>query len=188
MKSTLEKHWISFLGIGFIFLAFIYFLKLAIDLGWMPPEARAATGLVLGVTGLFAAYTFFHKKYGLVAETVGGLGTCIIYATIAYASFSDQIQWSANVIGIDTICLSAAVIIIGYKLNMRVLVLISLLGGLLTPLIIKASHEQDFVLFLYVFAINICALYLSAVKNWREIRIVTFVATLALYVSYYFSF
>ena len=44
MKTLIEKHWISFLGIGFVFLAFIYFLKLAMDLGWMPPEARAATG------------------------------------------------------------------------------------------------------------------------------------------------
>ncbi len=188
MKSIIEKNWITFLGIGFIFLAFMYFLKLAIDEGWLPPAARAATGIALGISGLFSGFYFFTKKKILSAQSIAGLGSGIIYATIAYASFSTEISWSPNILGITTILMSTVICTFAYKFNLRVLALMGIIGGLLTPLIIKANPDQDFILFIYLFIINVSALYISALKSWSELRAVTFISTLIIYITYYFHF
>ncbi len=51
--ETIKKHWITFLGIGFLFSAFLYFLKLAIDNDWINPVTRVSLGFVLGLSGVF---------------------------------------------------------------------------------------------------------------------------------------
>ncbi len=188
MKDIAKKYGITILGAGFMFLAFIYFLKLAVDLNWIPPVGRAALGLVIGVTGLFVGYTQYLAKRKTIGEICAGLGTSVLYATFAYASFSPDIQWSANALLISMMGLSSLVIAVGYRMNMRMLVFISLLGGLLTPVIIKANPEQDLLLFAYVLILNISALWLSATKKWQELRLMSFLLTMAIFISYYFYF
>ena len=188
MKDFVKKYWITLLGVGFIFLAFLYFLKLAIDLEWIPPTARAAIGMAIGLSGLFAGYTLVSRTKGMFGEIAAGLGTSILYATFAYASFSKDIQWSANALMISLIALSSLVTIVGYRMNMRILVFLSLLGALLTPVVIRAHVEQDWLLFLYVLVINIAALWLSAIKDWQELRVMSFVATVFIFISYYLYF
>jgi uncharacterized membrane protein len=188
MNSLLKKNWITFIGIFFVFLAFLYFLKLAVDSGWLPPVARAALGLVFGLSGLFAGYTFFMKRKNIPSEILAGLGIGLMYATFAYAGFSPEIGWSTNTLMISMITLSGLAMLTSYKLNMRLLISLSLFGGFLTPIIIRAEAHQDFMLFLYMFVLNIAALYMSATKKWYELRIMAFIATIVTYTTYYVYF
>ncbi len=196
MKNLIERHWMSLLGVSFLFLAFIYFLKLAFNAGYFPPMARATSGLVLGVTCLFGAYAAHRSKKlkspilepSIIVELLAGLGTSIIYATIAYISFSDDINWPLNIIGIVLVGLSTLLSITSYKLNMRILANISIVGGFLTPLLIRAQVGQDVVLFIYIALLNLVALYLSTIKNWQELRLLSFLSTLIIYSSYYIYF
>lgn len=184
----MKKYGITLLGAGFLFLAFGYFLKMAVDLNWIPPAGRAAIGMLLGVTGLFAGYTQYQAKRKVLGEIIAGFGTGLLYATFAYASFAESIQWSGNTLAISMIALSSLVTYVGYKMEMRILVYLSFLGGFLTPIIIKASPSQDWMLFGYMLVLNVSALWLSASKNWQELRVMSFVFTLILFCSYYFYF
>ncbi len=184
----IKKNWIGLVGILFIFLAFLTVLKIGFDEGWIPEEAKIALGLVLGVTGLFIGYSFYKKDKKIIAEISAGLGTGILYATFAYSSFASTIQWSANTLLISMITLSVIVCFVGFKFDMRVLSNISLAGGLLTPIIIRANSEQIFLLFCYVLILNMVSIYLSVLKNWTEIRLISFVATFIVYFIYYSFF
>jgi uncharacterized membrane protein len=186
--NLLKKHWISFLGTTFLFLSFLYFLKLAFDMNWIPPVGRASLGLAIGLTCSFIGYTLYKRSKTLLSEIVAGLGVSVMFATFAYASFSDQISWSTNTLLISMISLGGLVTVVGYKINMRILVAVSLFGGLLTPLIIRANPDQDFLLFVYVLVINLVALYLSVSKRWQELRVISFFTTVVIYTSYYVLF
>ncbi len=188
MLNQFKKNWITFLGVFFVFMSFLYFLKLAFDSGWVPPVGRAAIGLTIGLSGLFAGYSLFRKHQSLSSEVIAGLGMSVMYATFAYASFSDQIRWSVNTLFISMISLSSLVTYVSYRFNMRALISLSIIGGLITPIVIKANPDQDMVLFLYVLVLNVASLYLSAVKKWHELRIISFVATVVIFCSYYIYF
>lgn len=188
MKDLLKLNWINGLGISFIFTAFLYFLKIAADNGWLPPEVRAASGLALGATAIFSGLALFKKGKTYVAETISGLGIAMLYATLAYVSFSESIMWSPNAMLISMVCISITTCYIAIKSNMRILYLLSTIGGLITPLIIKAGETDDFMLFIYLFIINVAALYVSALKKWHELKIISFILSLAIYTTYYVLF
>jgi len=188
MKNFFKFNWINGLGLAFIFTAFLYFLKIAVDNGWLPPTVRAAVGLTLGVSALFVGLVLFKKNKGYVAQSISALGIAIVYATIAYVSFSESIAWSPNALLISMVAISLVTSVIAVKNDMRVLYVLSTLGALATPLIIKASETQDLMLFIYLLIINVGALYVSAIKKWHELKIVSFVLSLAIYTTYYVLF
>ncbi len=148
MRKFFEKNWIMTLGIGFIFTAFIYFLKLAVDNGWLPIELRIALSVLLGISGLFAGYTYYNHGKKLLGEVLAGIGTSILYATIGYLSFSDGMHWSTNALLISMAAISVTVSAIAVKQNMRILFLISLSGGMIPPFVIRATEFLDVPLFI----------------------------------------
>ncbi len=105
----MKKNWIGLVGILFIFLAFLTILKIGLDEGWIPEEAKIALGFVLGVSGLFAGYSLYKKDKKTIGEIIAGLGASFLYATFAYSSFSSKIQWSANTLLIAMITLSSII-------------------------------------------------------------------------------
>jgi uncharacterized membrane protein len=188
MKNLFKLNWINGLGLSFIFTGFLYFLKMAADAGWLPPVVRAAVGVLSGVCAVFIGFQLFNKGKSYVAELVAGMGSAVIYATVAYVSFSDQINWSPNALLISMVSIGIITSVLAMKREMRLLYNISTLGALVTPLIITASDTQDFMLFIYLLIINVMALYVSGVKKWHELKIVAFVMSLAIYSTYYLMF
>lgn len=188
MKNFIERYWVTILGFLFLFGSFLTLFELAIDKGWLQPAGRAAIGLVSGTTVAYLSYLLFRKKNETLSELVAGLSAGLFFLTIAYASFSKDIMWSANILLISMMALCTIIMLIGYRLNMRILVIMSVLAGLFTPLIIKATPDQVNVLFIYVLIINILSLTLSVLKNWTELRLISFITTAAIFISYYFYF
>ncbi len=186
--ETFKKNWITYLGITFLFLGFLYFLKMAIDEAWIPPLARVAVGLALGVTGMFIGYNMFKKHLSLTAQIIAGLGVGMTYATFGYASFSSEIAWSVHTLFLSLTTVTVAVSLIAAREDMRILMFISTLGGLLTPIVIQAQESQVWLLFSFVLLLNIGALYISAIKDWKELRVMSFVTTVIIYITYYLLF
>ncbi len=171
-----------------MFSAMLYFFKLVISEGWLPPAARVAIGLLAGTTLIYYGYAKYKIQANLSTELLSGLGSAIVYATLAYASFSFEVNWSINAVIIAMLSFTGLISYIGFKLEMRKLAFIALLGGLVTPIILKAPEQQVFVLFLYVLILNAFALYLSASKKWPELRVMSFLVTVAIYITYYIYF
>jgi len=188
MIDLIKKHWITSLGILFLFSAFTYFLKIAFESGWFPPEVRVLSGFTIGVTLLFSGFTYYRKSALYTCQILAGSGISIIYATFTYIAFTDNLSWPYNVMLISVLALSALTTLISYKYELRGLIFISVLGGLLSPILMKAKPEHDMVLFAYVLILNLGSLYVSIAKKWQELRVMTFIATVLVYVTYYIYF
>jgi len=186
--ETIKKYWITSLGMFFLFLGFLYFLKMAIDQNWVPPVVRAVAGIVAGTSCMFAGFLFYKKEKIKTSELLAGFGISLIFATFAYTSFSSAIHWSTNSLFICVLALTGLFTWVGYRYNLHILLIISLLGGLLSPVILKAGQEQILALFLYLTVLNIAALFISVSKNWHEIRIISFIITVINYITYYVLF
>ncbi len=184
----IRKYWIALLGAAFLMLSAFYFLRLAYGEGWLPPIALIAAGGALGLTALAGGYSLHLKGKGLFAELCAGTGAGILYGTIFYAGFSSDVGWSDTAVLTLEIALTALVVWISFRFQIRVLAFLALAAGLTTPLLVDAPGESIFVLFLYVLVLNLVSLFLSSARRWTELRAMSFTLTFMIYVIYYLEF
>ena len=188
MNELIKKHWITSLGVLFLFLSFTYFLKIAFENGWFPTELRVLSGFATGITLLFVGYNYYRKGSINTCQILAGAGMSAIYATFSYVAFSDDITWPYNITFIAVLALTAFTTYMSYRYNLRGLIFISIMGGLLSPIFMKAEPHHDMLLFAYVLILNIGALYVSITKRWTELRAMTFGITIIIYASYFIYF
>ncbi len=188
MKDFIQKYWINALGLGLLFTALLYFLKLAVANGWFPIELRLALSSLLGCSGLFFGFKMVHQQKPVTGQVLAGLGTAVLYATIGYISFSEELLWSSSSLLIAMIGVSSVVSGLAVRQDQRILFALSILGGLITPFVIKASAQLDVPLFIYVLILNVAAIYAGISKGWKENMLIGFVLTIGLFSSYYFLF
>jgi uncharacterized membrane protein len=188
MFELVKKHWITSLGILFLFSSFTYFLKLAFDNGWFPTEFRVLSGFIMGVTLLFGGYSYYRKEQLTTSQLLSGTGMSLIYATFTYVAFSSSISWPYNITFISVLSLTGLTTYLSYRYNLRALIFISIMGGLMSPIFMKAQAHHDLLLFAYVLILNIGALYVSISKGWTELRAMTFCVTVFIYFTYFIYF
>jgi uncharacterized membrane protein len=188
MIELLKKHWITSLGIVFLFVSFTYFLKLVFDNGWFPPEIRVLTGFILGICVLYSGYHYFRKGHYTTCEILSGIGISLIYTTFTYVAFSDTVNWPYNITFISVLSITGVVAYLSYRYNLRALIFISMLGGLVAPVFMHATPDQDWLLFTYVLILNVASLYVSISRKWQELRVLSFFGTLLIYITYYIYF
>lgn len=188
MKDFIQRHWINALGLIFFFIALLYFLKLAVANGWFPIELRLALSTLLGCCGLFFGFRQHQAGKPIFGQTLAGLGTAVLYATIGYISFSDDIHWSNGSLLVAMVGISSIVSVVAIRQQQRILFGLSILGGLVTPFVIKASASMDIPLFIYVLILNVAAIYAGISRGWKENILGAFVLTIGLFSSYYLLF
>lgn len=188
MKDFIQKYWINALGLGLLFIALLYFLKLAVANGWLPIELRLSLSALLACSGLFFGFRLSKQHQPITGQALAGLGTAVLYATIGYISFSEEILWSNSSLLIAMVGVSSLISGVSIRQNQRILFTLSILGGLITPFVIRASAQLDVPLFIYVLILNLAAIYASISKGWKENMLIGFVLTIGLFSSYYFLF
>lgn len=188
MNEFIKKYWIHGLGLGLIFTGIIYFIDLAIANEWLPVELRIALSVVLGLTGLYLGHQYHQKGKRTVGQVLAGTGVSVLYATIAYLSFTDGVTWSNGALLISMVALNVGVSIISFRYDMRILFNISLMGGLVTPFFIEAVHQMDVALFIYILSLNVAALASAVYKGWKESMALSFGLTVGLFGLYYSLF
>ncbi len=188
MIELIKKHWITTLGILFLFSSFTYFLKMVFENDWFPAELRVLSGFAIGLTLLFAGYSYYRKNQLNTCQLLAGTGMSVVYATFSYVAFSTSLNWPYNITFISVLSLTGLTTFLSYRYHLRGLIFISIMGGLLSPLFMKAEPHHDWLLFAYVLILNVGALYVSISKRWTELRAMAFAITVLIYATYFIYF
>lgn len=179
----MKKNWIFLFGILFVFAAFASLFDQIIDARWLTDGVKIGIGILVS-----AAFTIggikLQAKYNVFGQLMTGLGVALFYATFTFASIFYAI-WSPYTAFFGFIAVTIAVSAYSVKHDLRTLMNISLLGALLSPIILKSHGDQVFTLFLYLLVINAVFFFLSVKKEWLELRVISFVGTWLLYTLYY---
>lgn len=188
MNVKLTRHWTSLLGVVLILSAFITLFKYSMDEGWITDAMKIGFGLLGGIAlctgGIGLAV---RKKQAASGEITIGLGASLLYATFSFAGIYYEI-WSSSTVLFGMIAVTAGVSAYAYRFDSRLLMNISLAGGLISPLLMQPATDQVFALFLYLLVMNSAFLFLSILKGWSELRAVSFVGSWVLYAVYFFHF
>ncbi|EFM11667.1 hypothetical protein PaecuDRAFT_1273 [Paenibacillus curdlanolyticus YK9] len=184
-----KKHWTTALGALFVLAAFLSLFKYSADQGWLTDPIKIAIGLIAGAAAASIGVKLHRKGKGFVlaGELGTGLGAAIGYSTAAYAGIYTTL-WESMTVLVAMTAITAAVAAYAYRFNSRILMMVSLLGSMLAPLVMQPETDQVLQLFLYLLVMNTAVFAISVMKSWLELRLTAFLFTWLLYAVYYVHF
>ncbi|WP_262919067.1 DUF2339 domain-containing protein [Chryseobacterium daecheongense] len=171
----LKQNILTVIGIFTLVLGIGYFVKYAIDKNWIGETARAIIGLCTGA-GIIITGHFLRKNYNTFSSIITGGGIAVLYfsMTIAFREYHIFAQSTAFII----ICLITLFsIILSYHYNSQVLIVFSLFGGFLAPLMVSTGQSNYIFLLTYVTILNIGMLIIVFLKNWKSISWIALIFT-----------
>ncbi|WP_338555650.1 DUF2339 domain-containing protein [Paenibacillus sp. KS-LC4] len=188
MNIWIRKQWTLLLGVLFVLSAFVTLFKYTVEQGWVTNAMKIGLGLLSGAGFAAAGFSLIKReKWPLVGELSIGLGACLLYMTAAFAGVYYE-MWDSMTVLLGMTAVTAALTVYAYRFESRLLTNIALTGGLLSPLLMRPETDQVFTLFLYMLVLNSAFFWLSTVKSWNELRLISFIGSWIMYIVYFFTF
>ncbi len=184
-EQILGRNWLARIGILALVIGAGFFLKFAFDRQWISPLARVILGSAGGLA-LLAAGNYWRKRYPAFAQALSGGGIALLYLCVftAFAIFNLIPIYPAIVL---LLAISAGSALLALRFNSMALAIIGILGAFCAPFILggaahrAVSDSNGVELLIYIMAVDIGVLALSAFRNWRWFALIALVLS---YVSY----
>jgi uncharacterized membrane protein len=180
VKAKESKAWllggntVAHVGIFILFLGVAFFLKYAVESGWLPIELRLTGAAVGGLVLIAIGWRLRARRlnYALILQG-GGMG--VVYLTVFTAiKLYDLIATTPGLLlMIALVILSSALAVLQ---NARSLAVLAMVGGFLAPILISREGNHVF-LFSYYAVLNAGILGMALFKAWRELNLVGFAFT-----------
>lgn len=178
----IKQNVLTIIGIFTLVLGIGYFVKYAIDKNWIGENARAGIGFLAGFT-LIATAHFIRKNYKTFSSIIMGGGIAVLYFTATIA-FREYHLFTQNTAFLITCFITLFSISLSYRYNSETLIIFSLFGGFLAPLMISTGQSNYIFLFSYLSLLNIGMLITVYLKNWKSVGWIAFIFT-AIYLFFW---
>lgn len=163
LESIIGRRWLGWTAIILILFAAAFFLKYAFDNRWIGELGRVAIGVAAGVT--LAALGFkYHKRGWMVFSQILTAGGVILLYLSVYAAFGyyHLATQAAAFTYLAILVAEAAGLALLY--DAPAIAMMALVGGFLTPILLRSDRDQYRSLFGYIAALDLGAVAL--LKHW----------------------
>jgi uncharacterized membrane protein len=165
-------NWEQFTGVnlfawigGFVlFLAAAFFVKYSIDNNLISPQIRVAVGFLLGAALLMTGLKL-SGSYRVTSHTLCATAIVILYADI-FASHSFYGFIGQPVAFLLMILTTTAAILLAVRLDARLVAVLGLVGGFLTPPLLSAGQDHPLGLFGYTAFLDVGLILVALRKRW----------------------
>lgn len=171
----LKQNALTIIGIFTLVLGIGYFVKYAIDKNWIGENSRAGIGFIVGIAIIGIGH-FLRKNYLVFSSIITGGGIAVLYFTTTIA-FREYHIFSQNIGFLITCLITIASIALSYYYKSEILIIFSLFGGFLAPLMISTGQSNYVFLFTYISVLNIGMLIIAYLKQWKSIGWISFIFT-----------
>lgn len=187
LERYVGQHLIGWAAVTLAIFAIGFFIKYAYENGWIIPEGRVAIGEIIGL-GLIAAGWRQHRKgNALGSQMLLGCGIAACYlATYAAFGFYDLISQPTAGIFMSGVMLGAGCLAVAT--NAFSLGMLTVLGGLLTPLMLHTGQDQHTSLFTYLTLLVASIYLLYCWKAWRVLRSLVWAGAILHFVLWYVNY
>jgi len=182
-ERFIGENLINKIGIGVLVIGIGLFVKYAIDNNWLNETGRVVIGFLSGVVLMALAYRF-REAYRAFSSVLTGGAMVVFYFTVAIA-FREYQLFSQTSSFLMMVAITAFSVWLSILYNRRELAVLSLIGGMLTPIMVSRGDGNYHVLFIFITTLNIGMLALSLRKQWKELIIISFTGTLLIFWMYY---
>lgn len=178
----IKQNILTIIGIFTLVLGIGYFVKYAIDKNWIGESARMGIGFLAGFILIITAH-FIRKNYTVFSSIIMGGGIAVLYFTTTIA-FREYHLFTQNTAFVVTCAITLLSIFLSYRYNSETLIIFSLFGGFLAPLMISTGQSNYIFLFTYLSLLNTGMLITVYLKNWKSVGWIAFIFT-AIYLYFW---
>ena len=187
LESRLGSQVFNMIGIFAIIIGTSWFLKLAIERGWIGPVARVLIGLGAGAGIVVWSETFRRKGLKAFSHSLKAIGSSVLYLSL-WAAFQLYHLLPAEVALFAMVLVTAWNGFMAWSQDAELLAGYGLLGSFLTPLLLSTGGNHEGFLFTYLGAIDLAILVLVRYRPWRRLLLPAFAATVAYFIGWYAEF
>ena len=187
LETDIGRKLLPIAGILAVIFGVSYFFKYAFEVGLITIVWRVIIGLVAGAI-LLGLGEWLRSKYPKYAWILSGGGGAIWYISL-YAAFNLYHLISQPAAFAAMIIVTIALSLLALHHQAQPLMAIAVLGGFLTPAIVRVGIDNQVTLFTYIALLNAGILLASLVRSWQWVYVVGFIGTgitvLAWFLQYY---
>jgi len=188
----LSQRWLTWGGVGILFLAAAFFLKYAYDQGWIghliTAPVRIALILVAGAAGAGIGWHLQRKGMAALGQGLAGFGIALAYLAV-YGAYSPDVGIVAEPLCSPVMAfagmavVSALGMVAAVSADALAMALIATVGGLVTPALISTGHPDRDLLGIYLVVLDGAAVGAAAWRQWRGLVSLAFIGTNALMIA-----
>ena len=184
--------WETFIGqkafgwlavILFLFSA-TFFLRYAYQNNWIGPVGRVAIGELVGAGLVIAGCRYLLSGWRRFSSMLMSTGIVVIYLA-TYSAFGFYNLLPQQHAGIFLAILILESMIAAVFCRSAVIGMVSVIGGLMTPMLMQADHDTYSSFFTYLAVLNFGVVVALCVQRWRAVGSVAFVGTQLLFWMWY---
>lgn len=187
LENRIGSQWFNRIGILAVLIGMAWFLKLAIDNGWIGPAARVLIGIAAGVGLIAWSERFRARGYSGFSYSLKAIGTGLLYLAL-WAAFSVFHLIPSAVAFVAMVLVTCVNGFMAWNQNSRVLALYALAGGYLTPLLLSTGENHQVALFTYLLVLNVATLALAMLRPWSHLLSVAFAGSVFYFALWSFSY
>jgi uncharacterized membrane protein len=157
-----------------------FFLRYAYENQWIGPIGRVAIGLLTGVTLAVAGWRYDRRRWRIFSQMLSSGGVMVLFLSVYSAfGFYHLVPQQVAAAFLLAVIVESALLAVLY--NAPALAWMSLLGGLLTPVLMRSDVDQYQSLFTYLAVLNAGMVVLALWRHWWGLATAALLGTQGLF-------
>lgn len=185
-QAELTTAWATKIGVIALVIGVGFFLKYAIDQGWISVWTRIVMGFATGGL-LIVLGELWKDKYRKYALSLAGGGIAMLYFSV-FAAYQFYSLFSQTVGGFLVVLITALAAWLAIRHKSLELGVLAVVGAFLSPFILYSHRDQQIALFVYLSVVNVGIVFTMARRFWMELLYVGFLGTVLDFSIWAFSF
>ncbi|WP_158277539.1 DUF2339 domain-containing protein [Opitutus sp. ER46] len=192
-----RRNWEQFMGAKFFawlgglaaLLALAFFVKYSFEHELIPPEVRVAIGFVFAVGLVVGGLRVPRDRYAVTAQTFIATGIVSLYAvTYACNGFYHFAFFGPVATFLLMALITTAAFLLAVRLEARVVAVLGILGGFLTPVLLSTGQDNPVGLFGYLAVLDAGLIAVALHRRWHFLVVLGAAGTIAMEVGWAIHF
>ena len=166
LEQRIGARWATWVGIVAILFAASFFLRWAFEANLIGPGLRVTLGVIAGAA-LLGAGLALHRRRDVpyLSEGLSGGGLGILYLSL-YAGYEFYGFLAPGPAFGAMVLVTLAGVLVAVLSGRQSIAVLSLLGGLLTPVLLASDSPDERVLLGYLFVLDLSVLAVARYRAW----------------------
>jgi uncharacterized membrane protein len=180
LEARIGLNWINIIGVVTLLFGAAFFFKYAVDNNWVGPGARVALGIVSALIALFFGDLMWRRGQKVFGQGITGLGLALLYLSF-WASFGVYHLVPQPAAFMLMVLTTVASVVFAMRYESQVIAVLGMMAGYWTPGALSSGDPHPWILFSYVFLLNLGGLALTHLRRWKALEIISGLATIFWY-------
>jgi len=167
-------------------LAAAFFLRYAYQNNWIGPVGRVSISELVGLGLVASGWWYMRHGLPLFSNMLTAAGIVVMYlATYSAFGFYELLPQQRAGFFLGVLVFESMVLAVCYR--SLIIALVSVIGGLLTPLLMASDIDSYQALFLYLALLNAGVVAVTSIRGWSVVSWVAYLGTQGLFALWYDS-